>query len=157
MSGCEIGFTAVFPPRYNDQSPTEGIFIVDLHLGGRRQLEVARRGDIGRFFDKAAVVETSMDRTSEGLTNAWRLCTITQVEELKSIIRLRPIWACGIVFATVFSQMSAMFILQGNKMDPHMGPNFKIPSASLSFFNALGVIIDQFLVPFAAKFTGREH
>ncbi|PON65349.1 Proton-dependent oligopeptide transporter [Trema orientale] len=116
-----------------------------------------------RFFDKAAV-ETPTDRTLEGLSNPWTLCTVTQVEELKSIIRLLPVWACGVVFATVFSQMSAMFILQGNTMDPHVGglSSFKIPSASLSFFNALGVIIgtptyDRLIVPYATKHTGREQ
>jgi hypothetical protein len=30
----------------------------------------------------------------------WRLCTVTRVEELKSVVRLLPIWASGIVFAT---------------------------------------------------------
>ncbi|PON51424.1 Proton-dependent oligopeptide transporter family [Parasponia andersonii] len=116
-----------------------------------------------RFFDRAAV-ETRTDRTLEGLTNPWTLCTVTQVEELKSIVRLLPVWACGVVFATVFSQMSAMFIAQGNTMDPHVGglSSFKIPSASLSFFNALGVIIgtpiyDRPIAPYATKYTGREQ
>ncbi|KAJ6362904.1 hypothetical protein OIU78_003151 [Salix suchowensis] len=98
----------------------------------------------------------------KGLTNPWRLCTVTQVEELKSIIRLLPIWASGIVFATVYSQMSTMFVLQGNTMDQKMGPRFKIPSASLSLFDTLSVIFwapvyDRVIVPHARKFTGHER
>ncbi|KAL5740443.1 hypothetical protein ACOSQ2_029623 [Xanthoceras sorbifolium] len=49
----------------------------------------------------------------KGSINAWRLCTVTQVEELKSIIRLLPIWTSGIVFSAVYSQMGTLFVLQG--------------------------------------------
>ena len=114
-----------------------------------------------RFFDKAAVELTSQeshDRTRNGLVNPWRLCSVTQVEELKSVVRLLPVWASGIVLNTVFSQMSAMFILQGNRMNPRMGPNFAIPSASLALFNALGVIVgtplyEKVIVPCVRKLT----
>lgn len=113
-----------------------------------------------RFFDKAAV-ETQTDQI-KGLSNPWRLCSVTQVEELKAIIRLLPVWATGIVFATVYSQMSTMFVLQGNTMDPHMGPHFEIPAASLSIFDTLSVIFwapvyDQIIVPYARRFTGNER
>lgn len=99
---------------------------------------------------------------AKGSTNPWKLCTVTQVEELKSIIRVLPIWASGIIFSTVYSQMSTMFVLQGNTMDQHMGPNFKIPSASLSLFDTLSVIFwapvyDRVIVPFARKYTGHER
>ncbi|PON63697.1 Proton-dependent oligopeptide transporter family [Trema orientale] len=58
--------------------------------------------------------------------------------------------------------MSALFILQGNRMDPHIGPNFKVPSASISIFNALGVIIGTpiygwLIIPYAKKLTGHEQ
>ncbi|KAG6522260.1 protein NRT1/ PTR FAMILY 8.1-like [Zingiber officinale] len=112
------------------------------------------------FFDKATV-ETEEDRNN-GSVNPWRLCTVTQVEELKSVLRLLPIWASGIIFATVYGQMSTMFVLQGNTLDPHMGPHFKIPSASLSIFDTISVIVwvpvyDFIIIPIARKFTGRER
>jgi len=111
-------------------------------------------------LDKAAV-ETESDRIKD-LPNPWKLCTVTQVEELKSVVRLLPVWASLIAFATVYSQMGTMFVLQGNTMDQHIGPKFKIPSASLSLFNPLSVIFwapvyDRLIVPFARKFTGHEH
>ncbi|KAJ8753812.1 hypothetical protein K2173_000066 [Erythroxylum novogranatense] len=126
-------------------------------IKGSRKLE---HTDKLTFFDKAAV-ETENDR-AKGYINPWRLCTITQVEELKSVIRLLPIWATGIVFSTVYGQMSTMFVLQGNTMDQHMGPKFKIPSASLSLFDTLSVIFwapvyDRIIVPYARKFTGNER
>ncbi|WCJ28429.1 Major facilitator superfamily protein [Euphorbia peplus] len=129
----------------------------ECHITGSRKLE---HTDKLKFFDKAAV-ETQNDSV-KGSPDPWRLCTVTQVEELKAIIRLLPVWASGIVFATVYSQMTTMFVLQGNTMDQHMGPHFKIPSASLSIFDTLSVIFwapiyDILIVPYARKLTGNER
>ncbi|KAK8662744.1 hypothetical protein V6N13_024635 [Hibiscus sabdariffa] len=112
------------------------------------------------FFDKAAVV-SSYDQI-KGSINPWKLCTVTQVEELKSIIRLLPIWATGIIFSAVYSQMGTLFVLQGNTMDLHMGGSFEIPSASLSLFDTISVIFwvpvyDRLIVPLARKFTGHKN
>ncbi|KAF5750859.1 protein NRT1/ PTR FAMILY 8.1-like [Tripterygium wilfordii] len=112
------------------------------------------------FFDKAAV-ETPAARV-KGVVSLWRLCTVTQVEELKSIIRLLPIWATGIIFSAVYSQMGTLFVLQGNTMDLHMGKSFEIPSASLSLFDTISVIFwvpvyDRVIVPLARKFTGHKN
>ncbi|GLT89465.1 hypothetical protein SLE2022_074440 [Rubroshorea leprosula] len=129
----------------------------ECNIQGSRKLE---HTDKFRFFDKAAV-ETEKDQI-KGSVDPWRVCTVTQVEELKSIIRILPIWASGIVFSTVYSQMSTMFVLQGNTMDPHMGPHFSIPSASLSIFDTLSVLFwtpvyDKVIVPTVRKITGVER
>ncbi|XP_016439915.1 protein NRT1/ PTR FAMILY 8.1-like [Nicotiana tabacum] len=112
------------------------------------------------FFDKAAV-ETQSDKI-KGSVNPWSLCTVTQVEELKSIIRLLPIWATGIIFSSVYSQMGTLFVLQGNTMDLHMTNSFEIPSASLSLFDTISVIFwvpvyDRVIVALARKFTGHKN
>ncbi|XP_077238787.1 protein NRT1/ PTR FAMILY 8.1-like [Tasmannia lanceolata] len=113
-----------------------------------------------RFFDKAAVV-TETDNI-KGVVDPWRLCTVTQVEELKVVVRLLPIWASGIVFATVYSQMGTMFVLQGSTMDLHMGKHFEIPAATLSIFDIISVIFwvpvyDRFIVPVARRYTGHDR
>ncbi|XP_061347200.1 protein NRT1/ PTR FAMILY 8.1-like [Gastrolobium bilobum] len=112
-----------------------------------------------RFFDKAAVLGNSGDVKDS--VNPWRLCTVTQVEELKAIIRLLPVWATGIIFATVYSQMSNYFVLQGETMNTHLG-KFQIPPASLSIFDTLSVIFwvpvyDRIIVPIARKFSGHKN
>ncbi|RZC78352.1 hypothetical protein C5167_002543 [Papaver somniferum] len=111
------------------------------------------------FLDKAAV-EVQTDHI-KGTVNSWSLCTVTQVEELKALIRLLPVWATGIIFATVYGQMGTLFVLQGSSMDISIG-KFEIPSASLSIFDTLSVIFwvpvyDRVIVPFARKFTGHKN
>jgi solute carrier family 15 (peptide/histidine transporter), member 3/4 len=91
----------------------------------------------------------------------WRLCTVTQVEELKLIIRMLPIWATGIVFFAVLAQFSLTFLEQGRMMDKQVGV-FAIPPASLASFDAISVIIwlpvyDRVLVPTARRLTGNER
>ncbi|XP_020236077.1 protein NRT1/ PTR FAMILY 8.1 [Cajanus cajan] len=113
-----------------------------------------------KCLDKAAV-ETQSDHT-KGSPNPWRLCTVTQVEELKSVISLLPVWASLIAFSTVYGQMSTMFVLQGNTMNQNIGPRFKIPSASLTIFDTLSVIFwapvyDRIIVPFARRYTGHKQ
>jgi len=79
--------------------------------------------------------------------------------------RLLPVWASSIVMSAVYSQMSTMFVLQGNTLDPRMGSGagaFKIPSASLSIFDTLSVIAwapayDRLVVPAARRWTGHPR
>ncbi|MED6212931.1 hypothetical protein PIB30_088219 [Stylosanthes scabra] len=125
-------------------------------------IQVSRKLDHSnglRFFDRAAVLDKSENSTES--SNPWRLCTVTQVEEFKAIVRLLPIWATGIIFATVYGQMSSYFVIQGEAMDAHMG-SFEIPVASLSIFDTISVIFwvpvyDRIIVPIARKLTGQKN
>ncbi|KAL0448361.1 UNVERIFIED_CONTAM: protein NRT1/ PTR FAMILY 8.1 [Sesamum latifolium] len=131
---------------------------VEATIVGSRKLDHTNQF---RFLDKAAV-EKESDH-SRGSVNPWRLCTVTQVEELKWIIRLLPVLATGIIFNTVFGQMSNLFLLQAEYMDTRLGlSNFKIPVASLAIFNPISVIFwvpiyDRFIIPVTRKFTGHKN
>lgn len=113
-----------------------------------------------RCLDKAAVI-TDAEMNSGDFSDPWRICTVTQVEELKILIRMFPIWATGIVFSAVYAQMSTMFVEQGTMMDRAVG-SFTIPAASLSTFDVISVIFwvpvyDRVIVPIARRFTGKER
>lgn len=47
-------------------------------------------------------------------TNRWRLCTVTQVEEFKSFIRILPVWAATVALALSFAQFSTFFVSQAS-------------------------------------------
>lgn len=126
-------------------------------IEGSRKLEHSNEL---RCLDKAAVVsETEIEIWD--FSSPWRLCTVTQVEELKILSRMFPIWATGIVFSAVFAQMPTLFVEQGKMMDRTVG-SFTIPAASLSLFNHVSIIIlvpiyDRAIVPIARKRTGKER
>ncbi|GMJ11856.1 NRT1/ PTR family 7.3, nitrate transporter 1.5 [Hibiscus trionum] len=93
------------------------------------------------FLDRAAIM-TQKDYANEEENvegrNPWRLCTITQVEEVKCILRLLPIWLCTILYSVVFTQMASLFVEQGDAMNTKIS-NFDIPAASMSSFDIISV------------------
>ncbi|KAF3655736.1 hypothetical protein FXO38_06711 [Capsicum annuum] len=66
-----------------------------------------------RFLNKAAV-KTSEDQinSSDGsAVNPWRLCSIQQVEEVKCLLKIIPIWVAGTIYyvSVVQSQNYVIF------------------------------------------------
>lgn len=90
---------------------------------------------------------------------------MTQVEELKAVIGMLPIWATGIVYFAVLAQFSSTFLEQGRMMNTTVtiaGRSFSIPPASLASFDAVSVILfvpvyDRVLVPAARRLTGNDR
>ncbi|RLN39347.1 hypothetical protein C2845_PM01G00240 [Panicum miliaceum] len=112
-------------------------------------------------LDKAAVVVTpSTAPTSRHQRQPWSLCTVTQVEELKCILRLVPIWVCSILYSTAYSQMSSVFIEQAQAMDASLW-GLSIPAAGMGVFEILGVTAFVFIYSFCiarvvSKVVSRE-
>ncbi|KAM3212666.1 hypothetical protein ACQJBY_065613 [Aegilops geniculata] len=108
------------------------------------------------FFDKAAIVLPSSEKKGP-----WRLCTVSQVEELKTLLRMSPVWASLLIFFAVTAQMSSTMIEQGMAMDKRVGA-FVVPPASLSTFDVISVLVwvpiyDAVLVPLARRVTGEDR
>lgn len=107
-------------------------------------------------MDRAAVL-TEKELNQTGKKNPWRLCTVTQVEEVKCILRLLPIWLCTILYSVVFTQMASLFVEQGAAMKTTVS-GFHIPPASMSSFDILSVAAFIFLYrrvldPLVARLT----
>ncbi|CAN0908217.1 Protein NRT1/ PTR FAMILY 7.3 [Linum grandiflorum] len=108
------------------------------------------------FLDRAAYITSrDIDNQKKGFRNPWQLCPITQVEEVKCILRLLPIWLCTIIYSVVFTQMASLFVEQGAAMQTTIS-GFRIPPASMSSFDILSVALFIFLYrrvldPFVAR------
>ncbi|KAJ4974738.1 hypothetical protein NE237_007912 [Protea cynaroides] len=156
---CQVVVASI--RKWNLEVPQDSFLLYELPdntsaIEGSRKLE---HSDEFKFLDKAASV-SDVDVKQGNFSNPWRLCTVTQVEELKILMRMIPIWSTGIVFFSVYAQMSTLFVEQGMVMDTSIG-SFTIPPASLLTFDIISVIVwvpmyDRFLVPLARKFTDRR-
>ncbi|KAF7814361.1 protein NRT1/ PTR FAMILY 7.1 [Senna tora] len=109
------------------------------------------------FLDKAATIT---ENEVCGPKNPWKLCTITQVEEAKSVLRMLPVWLCTIIYSVMFTQMASLFVEQGNVMDSNIG-NFHLPAASMSAFDIGSVLIctgiyRRVVVPLSKKLSGKS-
>ncbi|KAF8370025.1 hypothetical protein HHK36_031942 [Tetracentron sinense] len=107
------------------------------------------------FLDKAATMTV---KDVGGQMNPWRICTVTQVEEVKCILKMLPIFLCTIIYSVVFTQMASLFVEQGSVMNSNIG-NFHIPAASMSAFDICSVLVftgiyRQIVIPFSGRLTG---
>ncbi|BAT78332.1 hypothetical protein LR48_Vigan561s002600 [Vigna angularis] len=113
-----------------------------------------------RFLNKACIVRNpSQDLTPEGRArNPWNLCTVEQVEELKALVKVVPIWSTGIMMGVNMSQGSFL-VLEASSMNRHITPNFEIPAGSFVSFMIVSLILwviiyDRILVPVVSKIRG---
>ena len=112
-----------------------------------------------RFLDKAAIVTEQDDVKSP---NLWRINTVHRVEELKSVIRMGPIWASGILLITAYAQQGTFSLQQAKTMNRHLTNSFQIPAGSMSVFTIVTMLstialYDRFLVRVARRFTGLDR
>ncbi|KAG4957749.1 hypothetical protein JHK82_043581 [Glycine max] len=111
-----------------------------------------------RFLDKAAIIdEIDAKRKTR---DPWRLCSVTQVEEVKLVLRLIPIWLSCLMFTVVQAQVHTFFIKQGATMVRSIGPHFQVPPASLQGLVGVTILFavpfyDRVFVPLARKITGK--
>ncbi|KAH0991137.1 hypothetical protein GBA52_002620 [Prunus armeniaca] len=111
------------------------------------------------FLDKAAIA-TEEDNLK--LPNLWRLNTVHRVEELKSVIRMGPIWGSGILLITAYAQQNTFSLQQAKTMDRHLTKSFEIPAGSMAVFNIVTMLstiafYDRLFIPFARKLTGLDR
>ncbi|KAL9231392.1 hypothetical protein vseg_006626 [Gypsophila vaccaria] len=116
-----------------------------------------------RFFDKAAIIEDNETIDNEGKKQSSRnLSTVTQVEELKLIINMIPIWLSFLIFGIGIAQGATFFIKQGAAMNRKTSKHFEIPPASMYTLTAIGMMVtvsiyDRILLPYLRRVTGNER
>ncbi|XP_068634628.1 protein NRT1/ PTR FAMILY 7.2-like [Aristolochia californica] len=161
---CQVIVAAL--KKINFRLPQNGLGLYEVHgmetpnNGVRKILHT----EDFKFLDRAAVITSGDEAISDASNieprNPWRLCTVTQVEEVKCVLRLLPIWFCIICYATVFMLILALFLEQGASMNNRIG-SFRMPPASMTVFDILStaffIIFNQtLLAPLYAKITKRK-
>ncbi|XP_059635282.1 protein NRT1/ PTR FAMILY 8.5-like [Cornus florida] len=102
------------------------------------------------------------EQEAANTNNRWRLCTVTQVEEFKSFIRIFPIWLTTIVIFLPFSQLHGFFLGQAMIMNRKVTSHYTIPPGSVPIFGLLSVFViipiyDRLLVPLLRRLTGQPR
>ncbi|KAK4749770.1 hypothetical protein SAY87_027219 [Trapa incisa] len=115
-----------------------------------------------RCLDKAAVLEVADSSKGTQPPNPWLVSTVTEVEEVKMVLKLMPIWSTVILFWTVYSQMTTFTIEQAEMMNRTIGGSFTVPAGSLSAFLFITILLftslnERVFVPLARKLTHTTH
>lgn len=98
-------FVKAFRNRKLHLPPPE--FLHETSEPGGKSMELIPHSDQFRFLDRAAIVESTQ-----------KPATVTQVEEIKCVMRMLPIAILTIVFYTVYAQASNALTLRIS-MDPY--------------------------------------
>ncbi|OIV93921.1 hypothetical protein TanjilG_05624 [Lupinus angustifolius] len=114
-----------------------------------------------RSLDKAAIIMEGELNPDGSRVNQWTLASIQQVEEVKCLARIFPIWAASILSLISMAQQQTYTVLQAMKMDRHLGHKFQIPPGSLTVISLITIALwipfyDRFLVPILRKKTKNE-
>lgn len=129
--------------------------ILDFHIEANQCVPV-----INRCLDKAAILD-DYAAADENRNNPWIVSTVTQVGEVKMVLKLIPIWSTCILFWTVYSQMNTFSIEQATFMNRNVG-KFGIPAGSFAFFLFISILLftsinERVTVPIARKITGNRQ
>nr|GEV20728.1 protein NRT1/ PTR FAMILY 4.6 [Tanacetum cinerariifolium] len=87
-------------------------------------------------------------------------CSVLQVEDVKIVLKVLPIFGCTIMLNCCLAQLSTFTVQQAATMNTKIG-NLKVPPASLPVFPVVFIILlapiyDHIIVPFARKTTKSE-
>ncbi|XP_031118476.1 protein NRT1/ PTR FAMILY 1.2-like [Ipomoea triloba] len=114
-----------------------------------------------RFLNKACIIQDPQrDLATDGTAiNPWRLCTVDQVEELKALLKVMPIWLTRMIMSINLTQASFV-VIQATTLDRHIGPNFESPAASIGSLGLVFVVVwvvlyDRIVLPLASRISGK--
>ncbi|CAL4973929.1 unnamed protein product [Urochloa decumbens] len=117
-----------------------------------------------RFLNKACMISEE-ESDSDSASNSGgrrRVCTVDQVEQLKSAIRVLPIWSSTVFLALAMNQSFA--VKQADTMDRRVGRgrSFEVPSGSLALFNMATMSLwsasyDRWVAPALRRHTGNPR
>ncbi|CAL5338057.1 unnamed protein product [Camellia sinensis] len=113
--------------------------------------------DSFKCLDKAAL----QLKEDSAESSPWRLCTVTQVEEVKILLRLLPIPACTIMLSVILTEFLTLSVQQAFTLNTHLG-NLKLPVTCMPVFPGLSIFILLSLyylifVPLSRRITGHPH
>ncbi|PSC73968.1 NRT1 PTR FAMILY -like [Micractinium conductrix] len=131
--------------------PTDGeeLHEVEGPLSAVRNQPKMERTESYKWLEKACT-----RAAAPGAPDRW-LVTLTEVEELKSIVRFAGVWLTMVMFFAIYAQMSTTFVLQGTGMNCTLG-SLDVAPATVTVLDTISVLIwvvlyDLIIEPFFRK------
>ncbi|KAE8672998.1 Protein NRT1/ PTR FAMILY 6.1 [Hibiscus syriacus] len=136
--------------------------LVGLYELPGRQSAIKGSGKIPHTDDFRCLDKAALKLKEEGGNpSPWRLCTVTQVEEVKILMKLIPIPACTIMLNAILTEFLTLSIQQAYTLNTHMG-KLKLPITCMPVFPGLSIFLILCLyysvfVPISRRITGHPH
>ncbi|KAJ4883013.1 Protein NRT1/ PTR FAMILY 1.3 [Raphanus sativus] len=151
VSGLVQVLVAAFRNRHVDLSSEEHVVSYHQETGSSFSTPSQKL----RYLNKAcATSNPKQDLTvTRNSRSPRKLCTVQQVEDLKSLVNLLPIWSTGIILSLVTACQASFIVLQAKAMDRRTFiKSFEIPPGCYGVFMIISfvlflVIYDLVVVP----------
>lgn len=135
---------------------------LDMMYHRKKGSTLSRPTDNLRFLNKACTLQDADQELNPDGTarDAWSLCTIEQVEDLKAFLRTMPIASTGVIAFIAMNQGSFQ-VVQAKATNRHIFGKFEIPAGSFGTFSLLCVALwvpfyDQIFLPVVSKIRGKQ-
>lgn len=109
------------------------------------------------FLDRAAIIVDPSELNDDGKPkNGWRLCSVQQVEQLKCLLAVFPVWVAGIITFISMDQQNIFGILQAIQTNKSLGRKFKMPAGWMGLMSMIALsswifIYEGIYMPLAGK------
>ncbi|XP_021744327.1 protein NRT1/ PTR FAMILY 2.7-like [Chenopodium quinoa] len=114
-----------------------------------------------RFLNRAALIKQGDNRARDTITKSWSQCTMEEVEDLKKLFKLMPLWSSSMLLSAAIGIILSITVLMALVMDRSVNSHYKIPPGTfvvVTFvFTAItSPIFDRYITPTYKKLTGRR-
>ncbi|KAK4597424.1 hypothetical protein RGQ29_015103 [Quercus rubra] len=150
---------AAFRKRNNSFSSGE---LIGLYEVPGKQSAIRGSGKIAHTDDFRCLDRAALQLKEDGPNpSPWRLCTVTQVEEVKILLKLIPVPACTIMLNVILTEFLTLSVQQAYTLNTHMG-HLKLPVTCMPVFPGLSIFLILSLyystfVPISRRITGHPH
>ncbi|EPS58838.1 hypothetical protein M569_15975, partial [Genlisea aurea] len=96
-----------------------------------------------KWLDRASAVQNPAAEIDDRRppVNTWRLCKVHQVEVVKCLLGIFPVWVSGVGCFVVMDQQNSFGVLQAIQMDRSIGKSFTIPPAWMGISSMVALSI----------------
>ncbi|XP_044473785.1 protein NRT1/ PTR FAMILY 5.6-like [Mangifera indica] len=113
-------------------------------------------------LDKAAVILNPSELDNQGKAkNEWRLCSVLQVEQLKMLVGMFPVWVTGIICFIAMDQQNTIGMLQAIQTNTTIW-GFNVPPGWMGLVSMISLsswifIYERICVPLSRILTGKKR
>lgn len=113
-------------------------------------------------LDKAAVILNPSELDNQGKAkNEWRLCSVLQVEQLKMLVGMFPVWVTGIICFIAMDQQNTIGMLQAIQTNTTIW-GFNVPPGWMGLVSMISLsswifIYERICVPLSCILTGKKR
>lgn len=147
--------------RKRKASFASGDFVGLYEIPGKRSA-IKGSGKIAHTDDFRCLDKAALQLKEDGANpSPWRLCTVTQVEEVKILLKLIPIPACTILLNLILTEFLTLSVQQAYTLNTHIG-RLKLPVTCMPVFPGLSIffllsLYYSIFVPLSRRITGHPH